>query len=172
MTREATPELTRETRVMRELRPSLTIREMAIADLPAVQKCASEFYGASRFLGKFCIERFCEIWKWLLTGGDGVIFADERDGEIVGAIGGIVHRDIYSEAIVAEEFFWFVREAYRGSGIALYRRFEEWAVRHRAETIQMVHLRDVMPEKVERFYLRAGFHPIETRYAKELKREA
>jgi GNAT superfamily N-acetyltransferase len=167
-----TPELTRETHVMRALRPSPAIREMAVSDLPAVQKCAGEFYAASRFLGKFCIGRFCEMWTWLLTGGDGVIFADEREGEIVGVIGGIVHREVYSEAIVAEEFFWFVREAYRGSGLALYRRFEEWARRRGAETIQMVHLRDVMPDKVERFYLRAGFHPIETRYAKELKREA
>jgi GNAT superfamily N-acetyltransferase len=145
------------------------IRAISIDELPAIQKGAGEFYGASRFLGKFCLERFCEIWTFLLTGGDGVIFADERDGEMVGAIGGIVHREVYSEAIVAEEFFWFVREAYRGSGLALYREFERWAVAHGAQTIQMVHLRDVMPEKVERFYLRAGFHPIETRYAKELQ---
>ena len=144
------------------------IRAISIDELPAVQQCAREFYGASRFLGEFCLERFCEIWKFLLTGGDGVIFADERDGEVVGTIGGIVHRDVYSEAIVAEEFFWFVREQYRGSGLALYRRFEAWAVAHGAETIQMVHLCDVMPEKVERFYVRAGFHPAEMRYVKEL----
>ena len=142
------------------------IRTISIPELPAVQKCAGEFYGASRFLGEFCLSRFCEIWTFLLTGGDGVIFADEREGEIVGAIGGIVHREVYSEAIVAEEFFWFVREAHRGSGLALYRRFEDWARAHGAATIQMVHLLDLMPEKVERFYLRAGFHPIETRYAK------
>ena len=144
------------------------IRAISIDELPAVQQSAREFYGASRFLGEFCLERFCEIWKFLLTGGDGVIFADERDGEIAGLIGGIVHREIYSEAIVAEEFFWFVREAHRGAGLALYREFERWAREHGAATIQMVHLRDVMPEKVERFYVRAGFHPIETRYAKDL----
>ena len=114
------------------------IRAISIDELPSVQKCAGEFYGASRFLGKFCLARFCEIWTFLLTGGDGVIFADERDGEIAGLIGGIVHREVYSEAIVAEEFFWFVREACRGSGLALYREFEKWARAKGAATIQMV----------------------------------
>jgi len=32
----------------------------------------------------------------------------------------------------------------------------------------MVHLLDLMPEKVGAFYRRAGFTPIETRYSKRL----
>lgn len=144
------------------------IRELTIDDLPDLEETAREFYAASRALGEFKLDRFCEMWRFLLTGGDGVIFAWDSDGEIVGVLGGIVHRDIYSESTIAEEFFWFIREAHRGGGVALYRRFEQWARDKGAAQIQMVHLLDVMPERVSRFYRRAGFEPIETRYAKRL----
>jgi GNAT superfamily N-acetyltransferase len=145
------------------------IRDVTIDDLKDFEETAREFYATSQFLGKFSLERFVEMWTYLLTGGDGVIFAEDCDGEIVGAIGGIVHRDIYSEGLIAEEFFWFVKEAHRGRGLRLYRRFEEWARGRGAGQIQMVHLLDVMPERVSRFYTRSGFHPVETRYAKELR---
>jgi GNAT superfamily N-acetyltransferase len=145
------------------------IREITIGELARVEDAAREFYAASRMLGaRFRIDRFREIWEPLLRAGAGVIFADWRQDEIAGVIGGIVHREIYGDALVAEEFFWFVREQYRGAGVALYRRFEEWARGRGASSIQMVHLFDSMPEKVAKFYLRSGFEPAEMRYVKQL----
>ena len=61
-----------------------------------------------------------------------------------------------------------MRPASRGAGVALYRAFEEWARVRGAAALQMVHLFDVMPAKVARFYLRSGFEPIEMRYQKDL----
>lgn len=144
------------------------IRELPISELFRLAPAAKEFYAASRFLGVFHLARFEQIWTSLIEGGNGVIFADEREGEIVGTIGGIVHRDIYGEGTIAEEFFWFVREEFRGSGILLYREFERWAKGKGAAQIQMVHLLDVMPHKVGDFYIRCGYVPVETRYTKEL----
>jgi GNAT superfamily N-acetyltransferase len=160
------------------------IRAITIDELGAVEPAAREFYAASRVLGSpFRIDRFREIWQSLLATGAGVIFAAidgaedgvdpvEDAGAIAGVIGGILHREIYGEAMIAEEFFWFVRPERRGAGVALYRRFEEWARERGAESIQMVHLFDVMPEKVARFYLRSGFEPAEMRYVKTLKPDA
>jgi len=108
-------------------------------------------------------------WTALITQGSGVIFAYEKDGELVGTIGGVVHRDIYGEALIAVEFFWFIQEEHRGMGIRLYKTFENWARNRGASSIQMMHLLDLMPEKVGHFYLRQGYEPIETRYSKRLR---
>lgn len=144
------------------------IRQISKAELPGLSSCAQEFYRSSRFLDSFSIDRFREIWEPLLDNGAGVIFIDDRDGEIAGTMGGIIHREIYGEERVAEEMFWFVRQAFRRTGILLYRQFERWAIANSAARIQMVHLLDSMPEKVGRFYLREGFEPVETRYSREL----
>lgn len=148
------------------------IREIGTDELDKVEEAAHEFYAASRFLGAFSLARFCELWTRLLELGAGVIFADDCDGELVGMIGGMLHRETYGEALIADEFFWFVREGSRGSGVALYRRFEEWARERGAVEIQMVHLFDSMPEKVAKFYLHSGFEPVEMRYRKVLTRKA
>ncbi len=147
------------------------IRTATIADLARTEAAAREFYASSRAFGDFSLARFCDVWKELIGAGAGVIFSYEHDGAIVGAIGGLVHRDLYGEALIAEEFFWFIRAAHRGAGVKLYRRFEQWARERGARQIQMVHLLDLMPGKVARFYLREGFMPIETRYAKALARK-
>ena len=144
------------------------IRTIDTDELEKVEDAAHEFYAASKFLGTFRLDRFIEIWAQLLASGAGVIFADDLDGEIMGVIGGVIHREIYGEALIAEEFFWFVREGARGAGVALYRRFERWARERGAREIQMVHLFDSMPAKVARFYLRSGFEPVEMRYRKAL----
>jgi GNAT superfamily N-acetyltransferase len=144
------------------------IRPLSVTELPLLEACAREFYGASRFLETFDMNRFRAIWEALLGSGNAVIFIDDRDGEIAGTLGGLVHPDIYGGELVAEEFFWFVRESHRGRGIRLYREFERWARDKGAVSIQMVHLLDVMPQKVSQFYLCEGFQPVETRYAKSL----
>jgi len=144
------------------------IRPLPISELDRTAACAREFYATSGHLENFRPERFRETWTALIGSGMGVIFADERDGEITGVIGGICHRDPNSDDMVAAEMFWFVREQFRGVGIALYREFEKWAESKCAASIQMVHMADVMPEKVKAFYLREGYELAETRYVKKL----
>lgn len=143
------------------------IRQATIEDLPNLHACGREFYASSAHIGGFGIERFCKVWADLLGMG-GVIFIDERDGQVAGTIGGLIHRDIYGEEMIAEEFFWFVREEFRGGGLRLYRAFKQWAIEQGAASIQMVHMLDLMPEKVGSFYLRDGYKPVETRYSLRL----
>lgn len=144
------------------------IREIPIAELGALEEAANHFYASSKFLEGFSLTRFVQVWTALLTEKSGVIIAHEEDHRIVGAIGGMAHRDLYGEKVIAEEFFWFIRPEYRGAGILLYRAFEEWAKSKGAAELQMVHLLDLMPDRVSLFYRRQGFNPIETRYSKRL----
>jgi GNAT superfamily N-acetyltransferase len=144
------------------------IRRLDVSELERLGEGAAEFYASSRFLEDFEPALFRRIWEELLANGAGVVFVAEKDGRIEGAIGGIVHREIYSAATVAEEMFWFAREAARGAGVALYRHLERWAKEKGAANLHMMHLADSMPEKVSRFYCAQGFELAETRYVKRL----
>jgi GNAT superfamily N-acetyltransferase len=138
-------------------------------DLPRLEPIAREFYASSRFLKRFDISLFCQAWEALLRNGTGVIYLlIDGAGEITGTIGGVAYPDLYSGALVATEFFWFVREGCRGKGIELYKSFERWAREKQCVEIRMVHLLDSMPEKLERVYRSLGFSPTEKHYAKEL----
>lgn len=143
------------------------IRQAEIADLPKLAAGAAEFYAASDFLTGFDIARFVELWTDLIGRGIGVIFLEEgADGLILGALGGMIHRDIYGEDQIAEEFFWFMRPDTRGGGVRVYRAFEAWARERGAVSLQMVHLLDSMPAKVGAFYERVGYRAAEIRYIK------
>ena len=123
------------------------IRELGVSDLGKCETAARSFYGSSRYLEDFQPARFASIWTQIMQADAGVIFAYEVEGAVAGAIGGMIHQDIYGSAMVAEEFFWFVQEQYRGAGVMLYRRFKEWAIGRGATRLQMVHLLDLMPDE-------------------------
>lgn len=147
----------------------VNIRKATVADLPALHACAKEFYSASEFLTKFNLDRFILIWDQFITAEIGVIFIAEDGPEIMGCLGGMYHQDFYGEDLIAEEFFWFVRKEARGTfGVRLYKMFETWAREKGAVSIQMVHLMDSMPEKLESFYKNLGYKPVEIRYTKPL----
>lgn len=97
-----------------------------------------------------------------------ILIEEGDDGLINGALGGMIHRDIYGEALIAQEFFWFMRPDTRGGGVRVYRAFEQWAKARGAVSIRMGHLLDSMPEKVARFYQLVGFKAAETVYMKTL----
>lgn len=145
------------------------IRLATVGDLGTLETCAREFYASSRFLKKFDQTLFQAVWTHFLETGAGVIFLLETpEGEVAGALGGVVFPDLYSGELVATEFFWFVREGKRGSGLLLYRAFEEWAREKGCAEVRMVHLLDSMPEKLNRVYRHLEFTPTEVHYAKEL----
>lgn len=148
----------------------MTIRQATLPDLPRLRVCAQDFAAASRHIRGFDMDRFIAVWTGLLESGAGVIFllADDQ-GEIAGMLGGVAYPDIYSGEMIASEFFWFVREQYRGGtgSVRLYREFEDWARARGCTQIRMIHLSDSMPEKLDKFYRRLGFEPIEVHWAKQ-----
>ena len=147
------------------------VRRAEVSDLPRIEGCAREFYGASRILGRlpFDIDRFVAAWTQLLESGIGVVFVAEEAGEVIGCIGGMIYPDLYSGVPVATEFFWIVQQEHRGSGLRLYKAFENWARKHNCVQIRMVHLSDSMPERLSRFYKHFGYEPAETHYVLQLE---
>jgi GNAT superfamily N-acetyltransferase len=148
----------------------MTIQQITVEQLPALSGLAESFYSSSAVLSAapFQLEKFVEMWRELIALERGVIFLLMDREQPVGAFGGILHLEQYSDKPIASEFFWFVQEEARGRGILLMREFEKWARERGAREFRMIHLADSMPERLKDFYLRDGFHVVETAYAKEL----
>ncbi len=62
----------------------MEIRPATVADLPAMERLAREFYASSRFLHGFDQQKFSAAWTGLLESGIGVIFGLFDRGEIAG----------------------------------------------------------------------------------------
>lgn len=146
----------------------MILRQATIEDLPALSKCAAEFYASSRILKTFEIERFVDTWTRFLYGGMGVIFLLVEGEEILGTIGAVAYMEPYSQEMIAQEFWWYVLKESRGAGVRLYRAFEEWATARGCSRLRMGHLVDSMPEKVAHFYERIGLQREEVVYSKSL----
>jgi GNAT superfamily N-acetyltransferase len=140
-----------------------------VADIPELYGLAARFYAESNLLGTFDAEMFRANWERILRENVGAIFLLKSGNWLAGALGGVVYPDMYQDRLVATEFFWFVKPESRGSGLRLYDAFEKWAKERGCQQIRMVHLLDVMPERVSQIYLRLGFTPAEVHYIKEIK---
>ncbi len=149
----------------------IRIERTQVEDLPKLAGCAAAFYAASKFLKRFDIARFVDIWSGFIAGGMGVIFSLVNEaGEVVGVIGGIAHPDLYSGDLIASEFFWFVQRDYRGAhGMKLYFLFEKWAREEkRCSQIRMACLMDSNPDQMAALYERMGYQLCEQQFVKEL----
>lgn len=132
------------------------IRPATIADLSHVESLAQEFYASSEHLQNFRLEVFQANWTNFLTCGMGAMFFLTDGHKLLGAIGGLKYPDPNNGELIALEAFWWVTKAARGHGLKLYFEFERWAREQGCQRLQMCHLVDSMPEKLQRFYERRG----------------
>lgn len=100
----------------------------------------------------------------LITLPFGVVFVSEKDANITGMIGLIATIHPTTSDAVVSEMFWYVSPNARGSGPRLLKKSEEWAKIMGAKKLIVV----APNEKVERFYVRKGFHKLETQYIKDI----
>lgn len=92
----------------------------------------------------------------------------EVDGEIVGAIVGLLNEMYMSQTKVATELAWFVSKDYRGSkgSLMLVKEFEVWAKSRGADYLCMGDIHGITT--LEKLYTRLGFKKCETTYMKEV----
>jgi GNAT superfamily N-acetyltransferase len=140
------------------------IWEANVSDLPKLERIAAEFANTSKFVD-VDMDVFCSSWKGLIESGTGTIFVLD---DFHGAMGVIAYPDISSGEPTASELFWLVLPEYRGKGLALLERYEEWAKNIGCKKAIMVHLEDSMPDKLKGLYESRDYELMETSYIKEL----
>ena len=96
------------------------------------------------------------------------IFVIDADGEIEGALVGLISELYMSHTVQATELAWFVSKDYRGkpSSIRLIKAFEKWAKDRGANQVGMGDIEGI--SNLENLYNRLGYEKSETVYLKEL----
>ena len=92
-------------------------------------------------------------------------FVYEKDGKVVGFIGGVVSEKLFSDGLTLQEIGWFVDPAYRRCGIKLLKAFEQYGRNMGCDDIIMIGLEG---DKSNSFYKKFGYKEIQTTYRKKI----
>lgn len=145
-----------------------SIRFSYVGDLAGLAHIGQSFYTEAKLGARFIPETFVKSWAAIIESGCGKIILLETGGVPIGALGFLVHRDLYDGVLTASETFWYVLPEHRGDGPRLLKAFEEHAISIGAKRIIMGYLEHLMPKVLSLYYQRLGFHPIEHTFMKEL----
>lgn len=99
----------------------------------------------------------------MLLATDGLLLS-ERDGQLTGMLGFILHSHFISGEIFAGEVFWYVEPEQRGDGVRLLREAERRAKERGAKYMHMI----APNSKVAEFYCRTGYEFVESTFQKAL----
>jgi N-acetylglutamate synthase-like GNAT family acetyltransferase len=100
------------------------------------------------------------------------IWVAEKGGDVVGIAGAMAFPLYFAPSVtVAQELFWWVDPAERGSSAGKQMMFaiEGWAEQIGASQLFMIALENERAGTMERVYSRSGFMPIERTFTKEIR---
>lgn len=143
------------------------IKKAAAEEILAVAMMAKNFEDHTDFV-RVDPGYTTKVYVDLINKDEGVVFVIEKDGRIVGGIGGLFGPDLHYPRTIAVETFWFVLPEYRGEGLKLMAEFEKWAAEKKCDCVAMIHMVDSHPEILEKIYKRKGYQLIESHYLKVL----
>jgi RimJ/RimL family protein N-acetyltransferase len=107
-----------------------------------------------------------KLMRFLMENPAGAVFVTERDGVVVGMLGVTAFPHPMSAELVAQEVFWWLDPAHRGSGGWLLKRAERWARSLGARRMQM--MAPAENARVAETYTRLGYDRIEIVFQKDL----
>jgi len=153
---------------------TIIVRQAVEADLPIYVQLSADFHAASPMqrVCQFEPEGFKDFVLNAFDNPDICILVAELDGEIVGITGGIIYPLYFSPSHkVAQELWWWLTPAARGSGVGnkMFKHLQLWSKERGAKTIFMIALEDERAEKMEKVYCRAGFEPMERTFMKGIE---
>lgn len=149
------------------------IRSARPDDIPALLEMGRRFFDASGYaeLTSYDPASFAETLTSVMESPIGCLLIAERNGEPAGFCCAIAFPFFFNKGGVnAQELFWWVDEAHRGSGIgaAMLVALEQWAESVGAKSLMMLSLASLDPESVARMYTKAGYRPAEQTFIKRL----
>ena len=149
----------------------IEVRRATVADLPSCLDMTARFHAASPIASVAPFDR--DGMAATLTG----MFDNPRAGvwiafwndKPVGLAGALCYPLYFNPAYeVVQELFWWLDPETRGCGAGekLFQNVQNWAKDVGASAVFMIALNDSRVDKMDRFYKRAGFQPMERTYMK------
>jgi GNAT superfamily N-acetyltransferase len=99
-----------------------------------------------------------------------IILACDDDNQPVGMVAGACHETMFNSERLAHEMMWWMEPEFRTSKIALELQsaFEFWAKKVGATWVQMSSVETEYADRLDKFYKRKGFVPLERGYLKKV----
>lgn len=149
----------------------IVIRRADPADLPSCLDLTARFHAASPIsdVAPFDRDGMAVTLKEMLVNPRAGVWLAVQDDLPVGIAGALLYPLYFNPAHeVVQELFWWLNPEARGSGAGekLFQSVQDWAKDNGASVIFMIALDDGRVDKMDRFYKRAGFHPLERTYMK------
>lgn len=130
-----------------------------VAASPMGQRVAFDDAGFDAFLDSVDDSDTAQVW------------VVDKGGEVVGIAGALAFPLYFAPSVtVAQELFWWIDPAERGTSAAKQMMFaiEGWAEQIGASQLFMIALENDRSATMERVYCRQGFSPIERTFTKEI----
>ena len=149
------------------------IKIATLEDLPGLLKVLKNFFDASPFdsLTEFDYAIAAETAKKIIEGPkeSGVILLYLKENTVKGVIAGLCHQMFFSRDRVATELCWWVDEDARSKeSLDLIEAYEFWAEKVGCTITTMANLTGETGERLDKYYKRRGYTPLETAYGKKV----
>jgi GNAT superfamily N-acetyltransferase len=145
------------------------IRTATPEDLSTILDLAEVMHAESRFKDlPFSRAKVSHIFAQLIDGA-GLVLIAEQDGEVIGAIAGVVIELWFSPTKVAQDFGLFICPEHRGGmhAVRLIKRYIEWAKAQGATAVEMGINTGVQVEQTGKLLHHLGFTQVATLHSKE-----
>jgi GNAT superfamily N-acetyltransferase len=152
----------------------IEVRRAETADMPSCLDMTARFHAASPISGVAPFDRdgMAVTLRGMIANRRAGIWLALLDGKPVGIAGALLYPLYFNPAYeVAQELFWWLNPDARGSGAGekLFQTLQTWAKDNGASAVFMIALADNRVGKMDSFYKRAGFQPMERTYMKEVQ---
>jgi len=144
----------------------MTFRMMVKEDLEQLFDLFNEFVDES--LKEYDIDLNVELIKKIAEQYVETSFVAEKDGKLVGVLGGSIIAVPTFKTAVYQEQVWFFSKAYRFHGIGLLKFAENTLKECGISHIIMANMANSKAEKLSRFYKKMGYKEMEVHYIKPL----
>lgn len=148
------------------------IRNATTADIPSLIELGTRMYLESRYSANspFDADKCAELAKSLISSPAGCVLVAEKEGQVVGWLGGGIAEQFFSSQLMAFEYGLFVAPEHRGgsAGPRLARTFIDWAKDHGAAVINMGITTGVHAERTGALYSRLGLQLTGQLYSMEV----
>lgn len=149
------------------------IKIATLEDVPFLKLVLKRFFLNSPFvnLTEFDEEVTVRTAENIINGPkeNGIILLYFKDGEVKGVLAGLAHEMFFSRDKVATELCWWVDEDARGrDSLELIEAYEFWAEKVGCSIVSMANLTGTTGERLDKYYKRRGYTPLETAYGKRV----
>ena len=152
----------------------LRVRRAEKSDKAGIIKQARAFFAASPMASRvgFDADGFGAFLDHVEASDAAQVWVVDKAGEIVGIAGAMAFPLYFAPSVtIAQELFWWIDPAERGTTAAKQMMFEieGWAEQIGASQLFMIALENERAATMERVYSRQGFSPIERTFTKEIR---